>query len=381
MSARPPILVGPLPPPVHGLAAAFGAFVDDVRRRGHAVELVDLFPDKRPDAVVAGGRSRLVALLPLLLPYWRRLLGRRRTVYVAIAQSRGGFLRDCAFLWPAALLGHRLVVHLHGGNYGAFHAAQPRWLQALIAATLRRCDAIIVLGAGLRAMFDFDPALAARIAVVPNGLEPPPPAPRPPRAAGRLRVLYLSNLIESKGWIEVLEAVARLRTDHGIDATVAFAGRFLANPSDDVRVTGEAQARALYDDLVARLGLTGHATWHGVVQGETKARLLAEADAFVLPTSYDAEGQPLSILEAMAAGAVVVATDYRAIPDMIIHDETGLLIPQRDAAPLTEALLRLARDPALGDALAARARARQAERFTLARHVDALWSHVGAGDA
>ena len=91
--------------------------------------------------------------------------------------------------------------------------------------------------------------------------------------------------------------------------------------------------------------------------------LLAAADVFVL--SSRSEGAPFSILEAMAAGLPVVATDVGGVGELVADGETGLLVPAGDPARLAEALRSLLADAALRRRLGAAGLARARERFDL----------------
>jgi glycosyltransferase involved in cell wall biosynthesis len=91
--------------------------------------------------------------------------------------------------------------------------------------------------------------------------------------------------------------------------------------------------------------------------------LLAAADVFVL--SSRSEGLPLSILEAMAAGLPVVATNVGGVPELVVEGETGFLVPPGDPQALAVALERLLGDSALRRRLGAAGRRRAEERFDL----------------
>lgn len=97
-------------------------------------------------------------------------------------------------------------------------------------------------------------------------------------------------------------------------------------------------------------------------------RQLAEADVFVLPTRADMA--PWAIVEAMAAGLPVVASDVAAIPELI--GETGVVVPPEDPAALAEALRALADDPDRRAALGALARARAHERYAQEHQLDRI---------
>ena len=206
------LLVGPLPPPVNGQSSAFAMLVEGARERGIRCRVVDL-------AGKGGGHGlswrRVFDHVRILIVFLRRAALGRKTVYLTIGQFRAGFVRDMVLIVFARLFRHRIVCHLHGGNYDRFYAEQPAWLQRLIRATLRRADRILILGERLTAMFEFDPRLRTKLAVVPNGL-PYAIAPLDPKELpsdpGPIRLLFLSNLVESKGYLDLLEAIRFLVT-------------------------------------------------------------------------------------------------------------------------------------------------------------------------
>jgi glycosyltransferase involved in cell wall biosynthesis len=86
-------------------------------------------------------------------------------------------------------------------------------------------------------------------------------------------------------------------------------------------------------------------------------------DLDVLVSCSDNEGMPISLIEAMAAGCPVLATDVGGVPDLIDDNQTGLLVPARDPSRLTATLLRLLQDGALARGLAASAQSRVRARF------------------
>jgi glycosyltransferase involved in cell wall biosynthesis len=380
------ILVGPLPPPYYGQSVSFRMLVDEVGRLGVPHAVVDLaHGEASGQKINVVTRHRVAEYGAIMRRFFAAAGGPRGTLYLTIAQSRAGFLRDWVMIAYARLVGHRVVVHLKGGNYHNFYAAQPAWTRALVRATLRRADRVLVLGERLRSMFDFDPAIAARIRVVPNGLpddrEPTGEGKRLPHPGeGPVRLLFLSNLVESKGWLDVLEAVRLLRDRLGDRVRCDFHGAFYTSP-DDVRVSSAEQARELFDRFVAGHGLGGVVRYGGVAAGEEKRRVLEEAHVFLLPTAYANEGQPVSIIEAMAHGNVVVSTDYRAIPDLVDDGVTGVLVPYGAPAAIADAVEALVRDPDRYAAMSRAAVERFRARFTRRAHLDTLLPHLLEGVA
>jgi glycosyltransferase involved in cell wall biosynthesis len=172
-----------------------------------------------------------------------------------------------------------------------------------------------------------------------------------------------------------LEAVPRARLD-GDPPQVVTVGR-LAAPKDPLTlvhalaridatpfralVVGDGPDRASVEAEVRALGLQAVVELAGI-RGDV-AGLLASGDVFVL--SSRSEGAPMSILEAMAAGLPVVATDVGGVGELVAHGVTGLLAPPGDPDALAAALERLLADPALRRTLGAAGRERARERFDL----------------
>ena len=113
---------------------------------------------------------------------------------------------------------------------------------------------------------------------------------------------------------------------------------------------------------IASMGLADRVRIHGWIEPRHRDELLARATVFVLPSH--AEGLPMSLLEAMAAGCPVVATAVGGIPDLVSHGVNGLLVEPGDAQALADAVGRVLADPKLARSLGRAARATVAARFT-----------------
>jgi glycosyltransferase involved in cell wall biosynthesis len=186
-----------------------------------------------------------------------------------------------------------------------------------------------------------------RIEVVHCGIEParfPAVAPLP---AGRTHLVSIGRLAEQKGQLLLIDAVADA-VAAGADLTLALVG--------DGSMRPEVEARIRARGLDTRVGITGWLAEAGV-----RAEL-ARAHALVMPSF--AEGLPMVIMEAMAAGRPVVATYVAGIPELVRPGETGWLVPAGDAAGLAETLREVCRAPR--EALAAMGMSGRAR--ALARH-------------
>ncbi len=168
------------------------------------------------------------------------------------------------------------------------------------------------------------------ITIVDNGVDhtrfQPHKAPK-----GRKNILFVGRLIHNKGPMEALQAFARLGDPV---ATLTFAG--------------DGPMRGRLDKEAARLGVGQSVTFLGRVADV--ATTLASSDVLIRPSLT--EGQSLALLEAMAAGVCIVASDIPANADMVQHDVTGLLARHGDVEDLADKLRRVVEDEQLRDRLA-----------------------------
>lgn len=343
------ILVGPTPPPYVGQSVSFQMLIEGFKERSLPYKVVDLCPREEIFASGKWSFQRAFEYVPILLKYFVKVCGRRKRIYITIAGSRVGLLRDSMMIFWARLWRCRITVHLKGGNYDDFYAAQPRWLKWLIRAMLRQTDAIVVLSEQLRKMYDFEPALHDRIHVVLNGLPfQPDDLPTSGKKVNQeqpIRLLYLSSLIESKGYFDVLEAVRILVKDHGLKVKCRFCGLFLQSVADDVRVKSAEHAKQLFMDFVSEHDLSHSVEYVGLVSGERKQEELKKADFFVLPTNYNIEGQPVCMIEALAYGCILIATRYRALPDMLVEGQNGSFVEYQKPEQIAQAVIKMSQDP------------------------------------
>jgi glycosyltransferase involved in cell wall biosynthesis len=135
-------------------------------------------------------------------------------------------------------------------------------------------------------------------------------------------------------------------------------------------IAGSGPEEARLKKRVRDRRLTGHVAFAGPVFGEEKARLLAASDVLLLP-SYS-EGLPYALLEAMAAGAVPVATPVGAIPDVVTEGVHGRLVAPKDAHAIADALAALDADRAALARMSEACRRRIAAGYSLGRLADDL---------
>lgn len=162
-------------------------------------------------------------------------------------------------------------------------------------------------------------------------------------------VAFTGRLVREKGLLELMAAFQQLHLERPRVRLLLIGGTLSSDRDGQDDVLPALQQPALRHACIAT-GLT-----------ERVADFLAAADLFVLPSHR--EGMPRSILEAMAAGLAVVATDIRGCREEVVDGETGFLVPVGDAVRLGRALARLVDDPALRNRMGARGRERAQRLF------------------
>lgn len=375
------LLVGPLPPPATGQSVSFDMLTQGVAQKGFDSYVVNL-ARKTTSSASRFSWIRLKEIAAVCAYFYKGLWSGYRNIYITIAQSRVGFFRDCIMIWMARLFSAHVVVHLKGGNYGGFYYSQGMLMRFLVRKTLLQVDTILVLGDGLTKMYDFEPTLKDKIHVVQNGL--------PIEFEGiskslrvdsePVNILYLSNLIESKGIFDLLETIKQLKYRYKIPVSAVFAGKFLAS-SDDRIVTSAKDAKDRFFYLIKKYQIDDCVQYVGPVSGDEKWNLLEKSHVFVLPTNYVNEGQPVSIIEAMAYGCPVISTCYRAIPDLVVDGKTGVLIKYGDVDLLTLRLFELVKDPERYQKMSRAALRRYQSNFTMQAHLDRILPMLQAVEA
>jgi len=192
------------------------------------------------------------------------------------------------------------------------------------------------------------------VAVVPPGYTPPPPTPSLPSFSGTYGVegpflLFVGRLASNKGLLTLLEGFAPLARRQS-PATLVLVG-------EDGGMAGAVDAR------VRELGLTGRVRRLGHVADESLlAAAYREARALVLPSDYEAFG--LVLVEAMAQGTPVIASNVGGIPEIVNDGRTGLLVPPASPQALAVAIERLWDDPELGPRLGEAGRTTVVPRYS-----------------
>ena len=338
-----------------------------MRARGHDVHLIILVERDKPmddmlrEAEASGiPISRLTIRRDLDLP----LIWRMRRILRAIAPDivhthlMHGDLLGYAAAKTARVA--KVISSRHNDDQFRYHN---RW-RRINRRLWRMLDAGIAISAAIKEFaIEIEDAPADKISVVHYGVDYSwlsDDAVREARDRTRAELGLpddaqilgmVCRLVEQKGIPYALEALRRVRAD--------FPGAYLV-------IAGDGEKAAELRRLASALGVADRVHWLG--WRSDAAEWMAAFDVLLVPSLW--EGFGLVLLEAMARRVPIIASRVSAIPEVVVHGETGILIEARNVDALADAIRRLLSDRALRKHMGLLGAARLEERFSVARMVD-----------
>lgn len=348
--------VGPDPAGRGGMAAVLRTLFASSLASRYQLEMISTYRSARP-------ATRLVVFALALASLVRWCAGRGPRLVHVHTTVRGSLYRKSACVFASKALRRKVILHVHSGvgDIESFHARLGPVRRALIGRAFVAADRVLsVSAAGAR---EVERRFGRRgIEVVPNAapLVESPPEDQRAKAPSAVTIAYLGGFLNPvKGGVVLVEALP------SILAGLPEAQITLAGPGEPpVGAPGLEDARV---------------RWAGWLEPAETGRLLERADLFVLPSI--SEGLPVALLEAMAHGLAVVATRAGGIPEVLTHDENGVLVRPGDAGALSEAVIALARDRGTRERLggAARARAVRLNEDEVSGRLDRIYRELVPG--
>ncbi len=233
-------------------------------------------------------------------------------------------------------------------------------MKAYVEVVLRRVNRAIVLGESLKRQFEglID---EKRIVIVPNGIEwaKTDLDCKVPRSGSRFRIFHLSTLSHLKGALVLLQAIPFV-VHQRKDVEFVLAGPW-----------SHAEDKQWADEFIRQQKIEAYVSFCGQVDVAEKMALFDSADIFVFP-GVQQEGQPLVVIEAMAAGLPVLFTDRGCLSDTVPDGEAGLVVPIGDSQQLADRMLWLLDHPEKMKAMGAFGRKRYEALYTKERHIERM---------
>ena len=338
LSNKPKVLfIMHMPPPVHG-AAMVGKYIHDSKIVNEFFDcrFENMMLAKNLEDIGKWGVKKIFNLLSQLKRFKKAIKeSQPDLVYITPNAAGGAFYKDfvvvqyikrCLKKYSSNA---RIVVHYHNKGVAS---RQGKFLDNILYKRFFKGLKVILLA---NVLYEDVKKYVSKedVFICPNGIpESLQGEPVAERYNEIPKILFLSNLIVSKGVIVLLDALKILK-----DRSVRFTCDFVGGETDELNAERFAEE-------VKRRGLVECAFYAGRKYGSEKAPYFENADVFAFPTFYHNEAFPLVNIEAMEFKLPIVSTNEGGIPDMVVNGENGLICERNNVESLAAALEKLLLD-------------------------------------
>ena len=352
MEKRPKVLFFiHLPPPWHGSSIVGKTIAENkLINEVFKCNFINLLASTNLKETGKIGFKKIIRFFILYIKVFVLLLKNRpRLCYFALTVSGIGFYKDLLLIMLIKAFHIKIVYHLHNKGISLY---QNKILNRICYKIAFQDSEVILLSRYLYPDISLF-VQKENIHICPNGIiELKQPYISNKNINDIPRILFLSNLIKSKGVLVLLKACAIIKRK-GIPFQCLYVGE-----EGDLSVS-------IFNDTVIKMDLQGYVRYLGRKYGEEKEKIIAEADILAFPTYYSKETFGLVNLEAMQHSLPVISTFEGGIPDVVENGVTGFLVPQRNVELLAEKLELLIKDQNLRKKMGKAGRDKFFREFTL----------------
>jgi glycosyltransferase involved in cell wall biosynthesis len=315
------LMCGPVMPPVHGQSLNFTLIAK--RYLCNEKYIID------QNFKTRGIGEKVLTTLRIVIKYLYFFSVKKiDLVYFSSSRSLGGCIKDICLINIASLFKIKLINHIHGADFNNLLNTAPSFMKKIIKNGYNKVHTTIVLIDTMKTPFlQFK---LMNLKVLPNFYDPVLDEFDNYLRFKRddpLEILYFSNIMKTKGIIELIDAFIECKTNKNVRLNIA--GEFIGDDECNL-----AEIKRIFFD---KINGAENIIYHGVLRGEEKSRLFYNSSIFALPSYYISEAFPISIVEAMRAGCAIITTKHNYLGD-IIKPVNGMLVDTRNIAALTNAL-------------------------------------------
>lgn len=355
------LAVGMLPPPIGGQALMFERAIKTLDEC-YDLKVIDIQLQRNLGESGSFSARKVLYFLAILIVQIAPLAFKPKydILYYCLssAESRFGAIKDLILLGFLRLRARKTVYHFHGAG-GVKYIMRSPIQRAWARLVLLRPDLVLYPPGGDNG--DTSLCEAKQNIPVSNGIEDPfailPILPNKSPEKD-ISFTFIGLLTEDKGVFDLV-SIARLLRDSGYKFKMNIVGEGL--PGEITRL----------QSLIHQYNLADFVQLPGVLIGREKFELLQKTTVYVFPTYFRAETQPTAIMEALAVGVPVVASDWRGINTIIDNGVNGYTVPPRDSASFCHAIINILTSGQI-DSMRVAARRIFLERFTIDHHANAL---------
>lgn len=347
------LLVGPLVPPVHGQSLAFTRFYESIAEKNKIIINTNL-----EDKSKIGKFAHTFRTLALII--YKTLFYQFDTVYFTCSRSFLGSIKDIFLINLANFRNKRIINHLHGSDFYDFIHNSPNWYQKILIHSYSKVHTSIVLLETMKEQFRDFPHM--ELHVVSNFYDQDLEKTLATKDSEKINLLYLSNIMKSKGVLELIDAFEQLSLKHK-HLNLTIAGGFIADEFMSID-----EIKKVFLEKIQTIPTLKYV---GKIFGEEKVTLLQKSDIFVLPSYYKSEAFPISIIEAMKSSNAIITTNYKFLPE-IIKDQNGFLVEIKSVDSLQNALDKLVNDTYLLRSIQLHNTQEATQKYSLKNYINQL---------
>ena len=340
-----------LPPPVHGSSVVGKQIFDSEKiNKKYNCIFINLSTSNGVDKIGKISLDKFTLYFEILFKIIKTLLFQSfDKVYLAPTVSKGGFYKDYIVYFILFLFNKKRIYHLH--NKGVSKRKKGTVLDFLYRSFFKNAKVILLSERLFQDVEEF--VNKEDVFICPNGIEDEVGCinRKQKEKKEQLNLLFLSNLIISKGVLVLLDACEKLA-----QSNVNFICNFVGGEGDI--------SKEFFNKKVKELKLENNVFYLGKKYDKEKKDIFLKSDIFVFPTFYHNECFPLVSLEAMMYELPVISTDEGGIADIIVNNKTGFVVKKEKVNALVEKILLLIKDKELRVSMGKNGRNRFEENFS-----------------
>lgn len=361
------LILAQTPPPYHG-QAIMQKYLADANWNWCDKKFIRLNYSKSSESVGKFTPLKVFKLFIVVFKVWKENFNSKIDIlfYPPSGPNKIPFYRDVLTLLLIRKCTKKIIFQFHAGGFDKLYNNLNRAEKFFALKIYNKPDAAIVLLKNLENEIKWiEPG---KIFIVPNGVEDRCNNFQSNfKNSEKIKILTAGLLAESKGILVSLKAGAILK-----EKNYNFEWIFMGNwQSEKIRKGAEIE--------IKKYNLKDNIKFLGMVEGNMKWELYADAGIFCLPT-FENEAMPLVILEAMMMSLPIVTTNWREIPEIIDNRKNGLLVPINNAVRLAESIQKLMDNKNLRTELGKSARKKYLQQFTIENHltkIEKVFREVG----
>jgi len=335
------ILIGSLPPIdnkiITGPSVVLKTIYNHLKKTNTNFTLINLFQnnDSKSRSIGKFSFNRSFFIFIKGIDFFKLPKANESTAYIFISPSNVGLIRDLMFIIIALIKSQRVILH-QLGNYMDFFNSKNFITRSLIKFFFKKADKIIVEG-GLVGNFFKNKGFGDNFITIPNCAKSNIQS-NLNKNNNTFNVLYLSNLIPSKGYLSLLKSLVFIDKNIRPNLVFTFVGKFMDVKAE--KIHGKKEKENFFN-YINKHNLESNVNYIESAWGKEKYDLYNSNDVFVLPSNYIYEMQPISIIEAMSCGLPIISSKIGLIPSMVEHNINGFILDETKPENIANCILTL----------------------------------------